>query len=90
MSLFDNECGCGKKKRASKCDGCVCDQLRNLQPGTEVDVFLPGSDGASSGPVNNLTFACLDEKNCCATFLDSDYPIIIDCRKIVAIRVRRG
>ncbi|WP_347550661.1 hypothetical protein ABFG93_03420 [Pseudalkalibacillus hwajinpoensis] len=85
MSLFDdNDCGCGKRKTSptSKCDGCVCDELRKLRPGQLVDLVLNGED-----EFTDLTFACFDPKSCCVTFLDEDYPFIVDCRKIQAIRL---
>ncbi|WP_349410287.1 penicillin-binding protein [Pseudalkalibacillus sp. SCS-8] len=86
MSLFDNECGCNKKKRASKCDGCICDQLRKLRPGTKVDAIVSGE----TEDTDNLIFSCLDEETCCATFIQ-DYGnrdvVILDCRQIQGIRI---
>ena len=30
------------QENRNRCNGCACDQLRRLQIGTEVDVFLSG------------------------------------------------
>lgn len=76
-SLFDN---CGHSRK-SKCEGCVCDQLKKLINGDMVDIIIRGED------YTDLKFILLDEKTCCATFLDSSYPFIIDCKKIDAIRI---
>ncbi|WP_261132629.1 hydrolase [Bacillus sp. Marseille-Q3570] len=84
MSLFDKGCGCNNvagAKDHDMCDGCVCDQLRNLRAGEEVDLIIDGVEFAG------LTFTCFDKKTCCATFLDATYPFIVDCRKVDAIRI---
>ncbi|MCF6409163.1 hypothetical protein [Pseudalkalibacillus salsuginis] len=84
MSLFDKDCGCDKRddrRRDDKCDGCVCDELRKLRSGETVDLIIDGEEFA------DLIFACFDKKSCCVTFLDDDYPFIVDCRKVDAIRV---
>lgn len=79
MSLFDK--GCNDVAGVSKCDGCVCDQLRKLRSGEVVDLIIDGNE------FPNLIFACIDDATCCATFLDGDYPFIVDCRKVEAIRL---
>ncbi|MGP4082424.1 hydrolase [Pseudalkalibacillus sp. R45] len=84
MSLFDKGCGCNNDVAGAmedKCDGCVCDELRKLRSGDTVDLIIDGEEFAE------LVFACFDKKSCCATFLDDDYPFIVDCRKVDAIRV---
>ena len=69
-----------------KCNGCICDQLRKLQPQTEVDVFL------SSGRIlEDVIFITLNQKNCCAFFSDPTTEpgstLIVDCQRIDAIRL---
>lgn len=68
----------------SNCQGCICDQLKKLEPGTLIDAFL-----SSGGTFTALSFLRLDPRNCCAYFIESEAannPLIIDCRKIDAIR----
>lgn len=78
----DNKC---EKKHNNDCDGCICNQLRKLEVGTLVDIYL--SSGVS---FIGLVFISLDECNCCANFLEvhaaGNAPLVIDCRKIDAIR----
>ena len=97
MSLFeeDRNCGCHDKhdrhdpkhSKHDHCEGCACDQLRDLDPGRLVFVTLRGS-AVRLGP---LTFACFDNKHCCATFIDNSgvtptgSVLILDCRDIVAV-----
>ena len=38
MSNMRNTCS----RNVNRCNGCICDQLRRLKKGTEVDVFLSG------------------------------------------------
>jgi hypothetical protein len=69
----------------NRCDGCICDQLRNLPTGTVVAVFLFGS----ATPIA-LVFINLDNDNCCAFFTQpgvAGSTVIIDCEKIQAIRI---
>ncbi|SDM60622.1 hypothetical protein SAMN04488137_0992 [Fictibacillus solisalsi] len=49
-----------------------------------VQIVLKGGDEFFDG---EITFACFDHKTCCATFILDGYPIIIDCRQIVAIQL---
>jgi hypothetical protein len=77
-------CACGNQR--NKCNGCICDQLRKLKRNTEVDVFL------SSGEVlEDVVFKAFDQKNCCAFFKDPTTEpgstLIVDCRRIDAIRI---
>ncbi|GGE39329.1 hypothetical protein GCM10011391_17630 [Pullulanibacillus camelliae] len=97
MGLFDDKsCGCDHfehdpkfdhKHKKHHCKGCACEQLRALDPGRLVFVMLLGSD-VRLGP---LTFACFDDHNCCATFIDNSgvtptgSVIIINCQEIAAI-----
>lgn len=86
---WDNKCCQNEVKCETKhnnnCDGCICNQLRKLEAGTLVDIFL--SSGVS---FVGVYFISLDECNCCANFLEIaagfNTPLIIDCRKIDAIR----
>ncbi|EON72183.1 hypothetical protein H131_12893 [Lysinibacillus sphaericus OT4b.31] len=74
----------GDHRYDNHCKNCVCNQLRKLEPGTLVDVFL--SSGVSFCA---LTFISLDPRNCCAHFLElgeTHKPLTIDCQKIDAIR----
>ncbi|MFJ7737420.1 hypothetical protein ACIQ2D_13995 [Lysinibacillus sp. NPDC097287] len=86
----EEKCHCRKENKCEKkhnndCDGCICNQLRKLEAGTLVDIFL--SSGVS---FIGLVFISLDECNCCAHFLEVDaagnVPLVVDCRKIDAIR----
>jgi len=75
-------------KPMNNCRSCICEQLRRLEVGTVVDVFLSGGLRFLG-----LTFVSFNARNCCAYFLEagSTTPLIIDCKKIDAIRiVRRG
>ena len=90
-------CKCSQKKEheckeekshkpMNNCRSCICEQLRCLEIGTVVDVFLSG--GLS---FLGLTFVSFNARNCCAYFLEagSTTPLIIDCKKIDAIRIVR-
>ncbi|WP_338453349.1 hydrolase [Niallia oryzisoli] len=72
----------------SRCQGCVCDQLRTLQTGTEVDVFLSGGV-----VLEDVVFINLNERTCCAFFTDPvtepGSTLIVDCETIQAIRIER-
>ncbi|UDK97614.1 hypothetical protein EYB33_15430 [Lysinibacillus sphaericus] len=91
-------CKCSRKKEheckeekchkaVNNCRSCICEQLRKLEVGAVVDVFLAG--GLS---FLGLTFVSFNCRNCCAYFLEagSTSPLIIDCKKIDAIRVVRA
>ncbi|MFE1244700.1 hypothetical protein ACFW35_11255 [Fictibacillus sp. NPDC058756] len=84
MSLFQNDCGCNnsvagaqsnrrsvagvQSNRRDECEGCVCDQLRNLTTGTEIEaIFVNGRDILDD--VDDTIFVCFDRKTCCATFV---------------------
>ncbi|MFJ7405317.1 MULTISPECIES: hypothetical protein [unclassified Lysinibacillus] len=82
-----HECKEEKGHRAmNHCRSCICEQLKCLEVGTVVDVFLTG--GLS---FLGLTFVSFNARNCCAYFLEagSTTPLIIDCKKIDAIRIVR-
>ncbi|WP_172954374.1 hydrolase [Solibacillus sp. R5-41] len=68
------------------CQGCVCNQLRRLQPQTEVDLYLVGGQ-----IIENVIFINISSKDCCAFFVDPstdpDSTIIVDCQYIQAIRL---
>jgi hypothetical protein len=81
MSLFHNN-SCGSQDNT--CEGCACDVLRRLSPGSLVNIILKGGDEFLEG---ELTFACFDSKTCCATFIFDGYPLIVDCENITAIQV---
>ena len=71
-------------KEDNNCQGCICYQLRKLEPGALIDAFL-----SSGGVFTSLSFLNFNPKNCCAIFLEAgaaNSPLIIDCRKIDAIR----
>jgi len=73
-------------KPMNNCRSCICEQLRRLEVGTVVDVFLSGGLRFLG-----LTFVSFNARNCCAYFLEagSTTPLIIDCKKIDAIRIVR-
>lgn len=86
-------CNCSKCRRESssgnnknRCNGCICDQLRDLRRGTEVDVFLSGGQ-----ILEDVVFKRFDHNNCCAFFIDPETEpgstLIVDCQKIDAIRI---
>ncbi|WP_349410302.1 hydrolase [Pseudalkalibacillus sp. SCS-8] len=91
MSLFDDNY-CGKKKKPSKCEGCLCDELKRLQPGTEIEEILVNGE-----EIEDLVFLCFDPETCCARFVQEDNNgnselereesniVLVDCRKIDAI-----
>ncbi|UZJ77350.1 hypothetical protein [Fictibacillus sp. KU28468] len=68
----------------NQCKGCACEQIKKLRPGASVQIVLKGGEDFFDG---EITFACFDHKTCCATFILDGYPIIIDCRQIVAIQL---
>lgn len=73
-------------KNVNRCKGCVCNQLRQLQTQTEVDVFLSGGQ-----VLEDVVFVTFDRKNCCAFFNDPTTEpgstLIVDCQDIQAIRI---
>lgn len=73
-----------KGQSKKHCENCVCHHLEYFEPGTLVDVFL--SDGTR---FLRIYFLYFDSQNCCGNFLQIEgnrLPVIIDCRKIEAIR----
>lgn len=70
----------------NRCKSCICDVLRELRKGTEVDVFLSGGQ-----ILEDVVFKRFDNNNCCAVFNDSTTErgstLIVDCQKIDAIRI---
>ncbi|MFJ7839659.1 hypothetical protein GY31_03260 [Lysinibacillus sphaericus] len=72
-------------KAVNNCRSCICEQLRKLEVGAVVDVLLAGT-------FLRLTFVSFNARNCCAYFLEagSTSPLIIDCKKIDAIRIVRA
>ncbi len=86
MGLLDRDCGCDRvaAAREDKCKGCVCELLKTLQPGTEVEeLFVNGVKFD-----DDIVFINLDRETCCATFTrngSTPKVIVIDCRKIDAI-----
>lgn len=66
------------------CEGCICHLLRRFELGTTVDVYL-----SSGGRFLGVIFLKLDTCNCCAYFVEAgaaNAPIIVDCKKIDALR----
>ncbi|MFJ5765530.1 hypothetical protein ACIP9C_09200 [Lysinibacillus sp. NPDC093210] len=66
------------------CKGCICHLLKRFELGTTVDVYLSGG-----GSFLGVVFLKLDNRNCCAYFVENgaaSEPIIIDCERIDAIR----
>lgn len=78
--------GCSSNRHHHRCQGCVCDQLRRLARGTEVDVFLSGGQ-----ILEDVVFLRFNRNNCCAFFRDEETEVgttlIVDCEKIDAIRI---
>ena len=74
------------KDQEHHCNGCICNQLRKLQPGTEVDVFL-----SNGNVLEDVIFVTVNQKDCCAFFnVPSTEPgstLIVDCQRIDAIRI---
>jgi len=72
--------------RRNRCNKCVCDILRKLDRGTEVDVFLSGG-----AVLEDVIFLNFDNNNCCAKFRDEEEEpgtiIFVDCRDIQALRI---
>src|SRR3954451_17648450 len=81
-----NEQARNVQENRNRCNGCACDQLRNLQTGTEVDVFLNGGV-----VLEDVVFINFNNNNCCAFFTDPTTEpgstLIVDCQKIDAIRI---
>ncbi len=77
------------QENRNRCNGCACDQLRRLQVGTEVDVFLSGGK-----ILEDVRFINFNNNNCCAFFTDPTTEpgstLIVDCQKIDAIRIEAG
>ncbi|KAA0965801.1 hydrolase [Sporosarcina sp. ANT_H38] len=81
---------CEQKRKSEKdgdnCKGCICEQLKKLQMGTQLNLYL------SSGQVfENVYFNTLNQKNCCALFSDPSEAtaptLIVDCESIQAISI---
>ena len=74
------------QENRNRCNGCACDQLRRLQTGTEVDVFLSGGT-----VLEDIVFINFNNNNCCAFFTDPTTEpgstLIVDCQRIDAIRI---
>ena len=74
------------RNKSNRCNGCACDQLRRLQTGTEVDVFLSGGT-----VLEDVVFVTFDNNNCCAFFNDNETEpgsvLIVDCQFIQTIRI---
>ncbi|WP_301287735.1 penicillin-binding protein [Bacillus sp. 3103sda1] len=65
---------------------CVCEQLEELQVGTEVDIFLNGNF------IDDVTFVNFNPENFCATFVFTEGPeaggvLLVDCRDIQALTI---
>lgn len=84
MSLFDDNRkvqGAAEKK----CDGCVCEILKKLYPGVEVEKIIVKGE-----TIEDLVFINFDQSNCCVYFVEEargneQNVLILDCRKIDAI-----
>ncbi|MFJ8235458.1 hydrolase [Ureibacillus sp. NPDC094379] len=83
-------CNCRSKSSSgnnnNRCKGCICNQLRRLDRGTEVDVFLSGGK-----VLEDVIFLRFNRNNCCAIFRDEKKEpgsiLIVDCKKIDALRI---
>ncbi|KOY81527.1 hypothetical protein I6G82_08660 [Lysinibacillus macroides] len=73
------------KEGGTHCNSCVCLHLKDLKPGTLVDVYLSNGHNFS-----NVYFAHLDLQNYCVHFLQVNrgrtVPIMIACSRIDAVR----
>ena len=69
----------------NRCKGCSCRQLKKIQTGTVLDVFLKGGT-----VLEDVTFVNINKKTCCAYFCDSETEpgsvIVVSCKNIQAIR----
>ncbi|WP_349410622.1 hypothetical protein [Pseudalkalibacillus sp. SCS-8] len=87
MSLFDSDCN-DKKRKKNRCEGCVCDQLKDLEPGTPV--FVRTIAGGLKSSIKGR-FLCFDKETCCATFSErvfsTDMTTVIDCNDIVSLAI---
>ncbi|NEU29227.1 DUF3915 domain-containing protein [bacterium LRH843] len=74
------------ENKGNRCNGCICNQLRRLEAGTEVDVFLLGGQ-----VLEDIVFMKFNRNNCCAFFNDvtteKGSTLIVDCRDITALRL---
>ncbi len=81
-----DECDRRDNRNRNRCNSCICDQLRRLPRGTEVDVFLSGGK-----ILEDVEFIRFNRNNCCAFFNDPTTEpgstLIVDCNKIDAIRI---
>lgn len=86
-------CNCSKCKselsscnNKNRCKSCICDLLRELRKGTEVDVFLSGGQ-----ILEDVVFKRFDHNHCCAVFIDPSTvrgsTLIVDCQRIDALRI---
>lgn len=85
-SFHDDHSSRTSPSRSSRCNKCVCDQLRRLRRGTEVDVFLSGGT-----VLEDVIFLRFNNNTCCASFRDEEEEpgttIFVDCRDIQALRI---
>ncbi len=86
MSSRNSSSRQSSSSRRNRCNGCVCNTLRRLRPGTEVDVFLSGGT-----VLEDVIFRAFDNNTCCARFRDEENEpgtvIFVDCRDIQALRI---
>ncbi|WP_349409274.1 CGEA protein [Pseudalkalibacillus sp. SCS-8] len=88
MSLFEDGC-CEKdvEKTEDRCRGCICEQLKKLDPGTQVEIT------GKSGNILDGKFIELDKKTCCVKLLASEVVspfepemfVIISCEDIESL-----
>ncbi|MCF6136899.1 hypothetical protein [Pseudalkalibacillus berkeleyi] len=83
MSLFDKDW----KKTDNACDTCICNELKGLSVGEEVEKIIVNGE-----EIEDLIFVCFDDKTCCVKFIQEDdgdederNVVIVDCRKIDAL-----
>lgn len=87
MSLFDKE---WKKNDKDLCDTCICNELKGLRVGDEVEKIIVNGE-----EIEDLILVCIDNKTCCVKFIqeengvdgeeDERNVVIVDCRKIDAL-----
>ncbi|SNT45275.1 hypothetical protein SAMN05444672_12549 [Bacillus sp. OK838] len=86
MSSKKNSSSRQSSSSRKRCNGCICNTLRRLSPGTEVDVFLSGGT-----VLEDVIFLAFDKNTCCARFRDEEGEpgtiLIVDCRDIQALRI---
>ena len=76
-----------RERRGRHCGSCICREIAELRKLQRVDLFLKSSE-----EIRNVRFIDFDDNTCCANFTkcseEHDELIIVNCRDVVALRIK--